>query len=109
VHGVAEMGLIQHARMEAPLPQMAAPPMKLVDLLAVAEMGPPDGLRQGLLHLGHRDNVDVVGHEAITVNMEAIAQRMFTKKTSCWLFPRWVIWCASPATTIRATLGIETA
>ena len=41
----------------------------------------PTGLRQGLLHLGHRDDMDVVGHEAIAVNTEAVAQRMLPQKT----------------------------
>ncbi len=29
-----------------------------------------------------------------------------TQETSCWLFPRWVIWCGSPATTIGTSLGM---
>ena len=66
------MIVVQRAREEAALPQVAGTGMELVDVLRIGEVGTSDGFREGVLLLRRGDDVDVVGHEAVAVNSEAV-------------------------------------
>ena len=72
-HGRQEIVFVHDERTEAPLPQIAAPSLALVDEARVAPVRFADGPGQPFLRLGARDQVDVVGHEAIGQNRNLVA------------------------------------
>ena len=59
-----QVRLIQDAGREPPLPQIAPPALAEVDVVGVAPVGLAQAVRQPRSGLGHKDQVDVVGHQA---------------------------------------------
>ena len=74
--GLAEVGVLHGIRGKAPLPEVAAPAPAEIDAARVVAVGFADGEAQGLLALGHGDEVDVVGHEAPAPDPNAMALAM---------------------------------
>ena len=66
--------------MEPPLPQVAAAPVEAVDILRVAKVGRADGPGQRPLLVGNRDQMDMVGHQAVSEDLQAILLGLLLQK-----------------------------
>jgi len=73
------MHILERAGEKSILPQVAAPPVHLVDVLRVAEMRSADGLGQRGFVLRCADDMDVVGHQAVGVNGESEGLTLLAK------------------------------
>jgi hypothetical protein len=59
---------------------MAAAPVEAVDILRVAKVGPADGLGQRLLLVGNRHQMNVVGHQAVGEDLQAVLLGLLLQK-----------------------------
>ena len=71
-HGKPEMPLIQRTRIETPLPKVAAAPMKAIDILRISKVSSAYGLGKRVLGPRYPDNLNVIGHETITDDFQAV-------------------------------------
>jgi hypothetical protein len=109
---------VEGAAVEAVLPEVINTAVEPVDVLGVHQMSAADGAGKGILGAWRSHEMDLVGHEAESVDLQAVKRGALlevrkvyrasssTKKTSCRLFPRWVTWCAAPGTTILGCLAL---
>ena len=74
--GLPEVPLVQRTRVEAVLPQVAAAPVKAVDVLGVQPMGPAHGLGQRLGRLRRCHEMNVISHQAIPQYLQAETIRL---------------------------------
>jgi len=66
------MPVVQRALIESPLPKMSAALMKPIDVLRVAELRSPHALGQRVLGPRYRDDMNVIAHETITDDIQAV-------------------------------------
>src|SRR4030067_1161144 len=66
------MFLVGGARVEAVLPEVAAAAVEAVEILGVEPMASAHGLGQGILAAGHGEEVDMVAHQAVAEEFEAV-------------------------------------
>ena len=92
VHRLAVVRLVQRAGVEAPLPEMPAALVKLVDIPPVAPVPSPKVRRRR------------IRHQAVAVGPQPVPP--LGRRSAEGGLPRSVIWCGCPATTMRASLGM---
>jgi len=71
-HRQQEMLLVKRARVESALPEMPAALVKPVDVLRVSKVRSPHGLGQRVLGLRYPDNVNVIAHQTIADDVQAV-------------------------------------
>ena len=84
-HRQPEMRLVQRARIESPLPEMSAALVKPVDVLRVAEVRSAYGLGQRILGLWYRYNMDVIAHEAIADDVQAVLPGLIAEQLQIYM------------------------
>jgi hypothetical protein len=65
-----QMGLIENTRREPPLPEVPTPPFAEVDHARISPVDLSDRSPESVRRLGHGDEMDVIGHEAIRQNLD---------------------------------------
>ena len=73
------MNIVQGAGVEAVLPKVPASTVHPVDVLRIPEIRATDGLRQRLLPCGHADKMNVIRHQAVAKQRDAVALRAFAE------------------------------
>ena len=77
--GLEGVAVVEDARIEASLPEMAVAPLFVVEILRVAHVEGVQGLAQGIGGPGDADEMDVVAHQAIGPDGESELGRAFAE------------------------------
>jgi hypothetical protein len=75
-----QMRLIEHAQCGPALPEMTTPPFAKVDHARVTAMDLSDRLSQSIARLGHGDQMDMIGHQAVRQNLDLDGAATLCKK-----------------------------
>jgi len=75
-HCQPKVTLIQRTGIEPSLPKVAAPAMKVVDILRIAKVCPADGFGQRILLVRDSDDMDMIAHQAVADQLQRILVRL---------------------------------
>lgn len=71
--GVLQISLVHDTRIKSSLPKMPLPSLAKIDCASVVSVGFPDGCTQAIFGIWHRDEMDMIWHQAIGPDIDSVA------------------------------------